>query len=221
MAGFVTDDWKLSKKLTANIGLRYELTLPTVEAHNQLSYFDAALPNPSAGNLLGAYAFAGNGPGRTGQRTPQTTFRKAFGPRLGIAYAVNPSTVIRAGYGVYFANLSVGGFAENDSQGFAGNYTYPSSPSPQTPNVILSQITQYPGNQPPFINPTAQNGTTPTAILSKIARPGTIQNWSLDIQQQLPGKLLLDVGYVGAHGDHLQAFMHDPNQGLPANQARG
>jgi hypothetical protein len=221
MAGFITDDWKVSPKLTANLGLRYEVTLPTVEAHDQLSYFDANLPNPGAGNLLGAYAFAGNGPGRTGQRTPQSTFTKAIGPRVGFAYAVNPNTVIRAAYGIYFANLSVGGFAENDSQGFAGNYTYPSSPSPQTPTVILSQITQYPGNQPPFINPTAQNGATPTAILSKVARPGTIQNWTLDIQQQLPGKFLLDMGYVGAHGDHLQAFLHDPNQGLPANQARG
>ena len=221
MAGFVTDDFKVSRKFTANLGFRYELTLPTVEAHNQLSYFDADLPNPGAGDLLGAYAFAGDGPGRTGERTPQTAFRKSFGPRVGFAYAVKPDTVIRAGYGIYFANLSVGGFAENDSQGFAGNYTYPSSASPQTPNAILSQITQYPGNEPPFINPTAQNGTTPTAILSKVARPGTIQNWTLDIQQQLPGKILLDMGYVGAHGDHLQAFMHDPNQGLPANQSRG
>lgn len=221
MAGFVTDDWKMTPKLTANLGFRYEITLPTVEAHNQLSYFDANLPNPGAGNLLGAYAFAGDGPGRTGQSTPQTTFLKALGPRIGLAYAVKPGTVLRAGYGIYFSNLSVGGFAENDSQGFAGNYTYPTPPSPQTPAVVLSQITQYPGNQPPFINPTVQNGASPTAILSKVARPGTIQNWTLDIQQQLPGKFLLDIGYVGAHGDHLQAFMHDPNQGLPANQARG
>ena len=221
MAGFITDDWKLSSKLTANLGFRYEVTLPTVEAHNQLSYMDPTLPNPGAGGLPGAYAFAGNGPGRTGQRTPQSTFFKSVGPRIGFAYQVQPGTVVRAGYGVYFANLSVGGFAENDSQGFAGNFTYPNSASPQTPTVVLSQITQYPGNQPPFINPTAQNGTTPTVIESKVARPGTIQNWTLDVEQQLPGRFLLDMAYVGAHGDHLQAFMHDPNQGLPANQARG
>ncbi len=221
MAGFITDDWKVSPKLTANLGLRYEITLPTTEAHNQMSYMDPTLPNPGAGGILGAYAFSGTGPGRTGQSTPQTTFRKAIGPRLGFAYALNPSTVIRAGYGVYFSNLSVGGFAENDSQGFAGNYTYPNAASPQTPTVVLSQISAYPGNLPPFIEPTAQNGTTPTMILSKVARPGTIQNWTLDIQQQLPGKFLVDVAYVGAHGDHLQAFMHDPNQGNPADQSRG
>jgi hypothetical protein len=221
MAGFITDDWKVSQKLTANLGFRYEVTLPTVEAHDQLSYMDPTLPNPGAGNLPGAYAFAGSGPGRTGHNTPQTTFLKAVGPRVGFAYAANPTTVIRAGYGIYYSNLSVGGFAENDSQGFAGNYTYPAAASPQTPVVTLAQITQYPGKEPPFINPTVQNGTSPTVILSKVARPGTIQNWTLDVQQQLPGKFVLDMAYVGAHGDHLQAFMHDPNQGYPVNQSRG
>jgi Carboxypeptidase regulatory-like domain len=221
MAGFITDDWKVNSKLTANLGFRYEITLPVTEAHNQLSYMDPTLPNPGAGNLPGAYAFAGNGPGRTGQDTPQSTFLKAVGPRVGFAYALAPNTVVRAGYGIYYSNLSVGGFAENDSQGFAGNYTYPTAASPQTPAAVLSQITAYPGNLPPFINPTVQNGATPTMILSSVARPGTVQNWTLDIQQQLPGNVLLDMAYVGAHGDHLQAFMHDPNQGNPANQARG
>ena len=58
-------------------------------------------------------------------------------------------------------------------------------------------------------------------ILSKTARPGTTQTWTLDVQQQLPAKVILDVAYVGDHGDHLQAFLHDPNQGNPVNQARG
>lgn len=221
MAFYVTDDWKINRRLTANLGIRYDITLPTVEAHDQLSYMDPTLPNPGAGDLPGAYAFAGTGTGRTGQSTPQTTFMKGVGPRVGFAYEVQPSTVLRAGYGIYFSNLSVGGFAENDSQGFAGNYTYPSPASPQTPAVVLSQITQYPGNLPPFIDPTVQNGASPTVIMSKVARPGTIQNWTMDVQQQLPARFLLDIGYVGAHGDHLQAFMHDPNQGYPVNQARG
>ena len=77
LAAFVTDDWKISRKLTANLGLRYDITLPTVEAHDQLSYLDPTLPNPGAGGLPGAYAFAGKGAGRTGQRTtPQSTFLK-------------------------------------------------------------------------------------------------------------------------------------------------
>src|ERR1019366_147014 len=115
-----------------------------------------------------------------------------------------PSTVVRAGYGIYYQNLKIGGFGENDSQGFFGSYNYPGSASPQTPVVVLSQITAYPGPTPPFIDPTVMNNQGPTMILSKTARPGTTQTWTLDIEQQLPGK-----------------FMHDPNQGLPANMARG
>ncbi len=85
----------------------------------------------------------------------------------------------------------------------------------------MSQIQAYPGPTPPFIDPTVQNGQQPTFILSKTARPGTLQTWTLDVQQQLPGQTVLDIAYVGDHGDHLQAFMHDPNQGNPADQARG
>jgi hypothetical protein len=66
-----------------------------------------------------------------------------------------------------------------------------------------------------------QNGLDPTVILTKTARPGTTQTWTLDIEQQLPGKFMLDMAYVGDHGDHLQSFMHDPNQGNPANMALG
>ena len=140
---------------------------------------------------------------------------------LGWRYQVRPNTVVRAGYGIYYQSLKMGGFGENDSAGFTGSYTFPTPASPQTPAVVLSQIQAYPGPQPPFIDPTVQNGQDPTVILSKTARPGTTQTWTLDVQQQLPAKVILDVAYVGDHGDHLQAFLHDPNQGNPVNQARG
>ncbi len=86
----------------------------------------------------------------------------------------------------------------------------------QTPVVVLSQITAYPGKLPPFIDPTVMNGQGNALFLeSKVDRPGTIQNWTLDVQRQLPFQTIVDVAYVGAHGDHLQAFLHDPNQGNP------
>ena len=116
----------------------------------------------------------------------------------------------------------MGGFAENDSQGFFSNYNYPTAASPQTPVVVLSQISAYPGKLPPFIDPTVMNGNGNALFIeSKVDRPGTIQNWTLDMQRQLPGQTIVDVGYVGGHGDHLQAFLHDPNQGSPANLSRG
>jgi hypothetical protein len=222
VAFFASDDWKVDNKLTVNLGLRYDMPIPVTEAHDQMSYVDPTLANPGAGGLPGAYVFEGSGTGRLGGSSPQSIFKKAFGPRVGLSYSVDPNTVIRAGYGIYFSTQRVGGFAENDSQGFFSSYTYPTPASPQTPAVVLSQITAYPGNLPPFIDPTVMNTQGNALFLeSKVDRPGTIQNWTLDVQRQLPFQTLVDVAYVGAHGDHLQAFLHDPNQGNPADQARG
>jgi hypothetical protein len=220
-AGFVQDDWKVSSKLTANLGFRYEIPTPVTEAHGKQSFVDPTLPNSGAGGLPGAYVFMGSGTGRSGTNGWQNTFRDSYGPRIGFSYQARPGTVVRAGYGIYYQNLKAGGFAEDDSQGFFGSYTYPTPASPQTPVVILSQITAYPGPTPPFIDPTVMNGQEPEFIMSKTARPGTTQTWTLDIEQQLPGKFMLNVAYVGDHGDHLEAGMHDPNQGLPANMSRG
>jgi hypothetical protein len=220
-AGFVQDDWKLTSKLTANLGFRYEIPTPVTEANGKQSFVDPTLPNPGAGGLPGAYIFMGSGPGRYGSNGWQNTFDKSFGPRIGLAYQIRPGTVIRAGYGIYYQNLKVNGYGEGDSQGFFGTYNYPTPSTPQTPAVVLSQITSYPGPKPPFIDPTLMNGQMPEFILSKTARPGTTHTWSLDIEQQLPAKVMLDVAYVGDHGDHLQAGMHDPNQGNPANMVRG
>ena len=220
-AGFVQDDWKATPKLTANLGFRYEIPTPVTEAHSQQSFVNPTLANPGAGGLPGAYEFLGKGAGRTGSNGSQDTFHSSYGPRIGLAYQARPDTVVRAGYGIYYQNLKVGGFGENDSQGFFGSYSYPGFGIPQAPAVVLSQITAYPGPTPPFIDPTVMNGQEPTFIMSKTARPGTTQTWTLDVEQQLPGKILLDLAYVGDHGDHLQAFLHDPNQGNPANLARG
>lgn len=222
VAVFGADDWKVNDKLTFNLGLRYDMPIPVTESQDRMSYVDPTLPNPGAGGLLGAYVFEGSGTGRLGGNSPQAIFKKAFGPRVGLAYSVNPNTVIRAGYGIYFSTQRVGGFAENDSQGFFSSYTYATPASVQAPAVVLSQIAGYPGKVPPFIDPTVMDGQSNALFLeSKIDRPGTIQNWTLDVQRQLPFQTIVDVAYVGAHGDHLQAFMHDPNQGNPVNQARG
>lgn len=220
-AGFVQDNWKVNSKLTANIGFRYEIPTPVTESQGRQSFVDTTLANSGAGELLGAYKFLGSGTGRTGSNSSQDTFHNSYGPRIGFAYQARPGTVVRAGYGIYYQNLKIGGYGENDSQGFFGSYTYPNSASTQTPVVVLSDITEYPGTTPPYIDPTVMNGLNPTFVLSKTARPGTTQTWTLDVEQQLPGKLMVNVAYVGDHGDHLQAFMHDPNQGLPVNQSYG
>ena len=220
---YAKDDWKVTSKLTANIGLRYDIPEPVREAHSRTSQFNPTLPNPGANGLLGAMEFNGTGKGQDGRVAPQDTFYKSFGPRLGVAYQLRPSTVVRLGYGIYFTAIKINNFANNDSAGFFGTgYNWGQSVSPQTPAVIPSQITAFPGKLPPFIDPTLKNGANgAVVILSKVARPGTTQNWTLDIEQQLPGQSMVSVAYVGAHADHIQAYMNDPNQGKPADMTRG
>ena len=219
---YAKDDWKVTPKLTANIGIRYDIPEPVHEAHSRTSHFDLTLANPGADNLPGAMEFDGTGTGRDGRTAPQDTFTKSFGPRLGVAYQLRPSTVVRLGYGIYFTAIKINNFANNDSAGFFGTgYSWGQSASPQTPAVIPSEITAFPGKLPPFIDPTLKNGANgAVVILSKVARPGTTQNWTLDIEQQLPANSMVSVAYVGAHADHIQSYMNDPNQGKPADMSR-
>ncbi|MEJ7607931.1 MAG: hypothetical protein WKF37_17100, partial [Bryobacteraceae bacterium] len=100
---YAQDDWKVGRKLTLNYGLRYDVFFPRSEKLNNLSSFDPDVPNPAAGGRLGALTFLGEGPNRSGRTAFADTYFKAFGPRLGFAYQVNGKTVLRSGYGIYYA----------------------------------------------------------------------------------------------------------------------
>src|SRR5439155_21363914 len=113
------DSYKFSSRLTLNYGLRYDLDLPATEAFNRFSAVDPTLPNPGAGNILGAYTYFGTGTGRNGRKRPQDTYKKAFGPRVGFAYSINSKTVFRGGYGIFYEPLKEGPFADQAGRGFS------------------------------------------------------------------------------------------------------
>jgi outer membrane receptor protein involved in Fe transport len=102
-AWYVQDDWKVSPRLTLNLGLRHEIFFPRTERFNNLSGFDPDLANPGAGGLPGALAYLGDGQGRNGRSSFADTDYKAFGPRFGFAYSVTAGTVLRGGYGISYA----------------------------------------------------------------------------------------------------------------------
>lgn len=206
-SSFVQDDWKVTRKLTLNLGLRHDVFFPRIEAHNNFSSFDPSIPNPGAGNRLGAVRFLGDGPGRDNStRSFADTAWKNFGPRVGFAYQLTDKTVVRGGYGIFYA---VG----NATMGLRGSqqylYGFNAAPSYTTPDAGITPAFNwdngFPGNwpRPPFINPTVQNGSAVNYIGKGDARPPYMQNYQFSVQQEVFPKLLVEASYVGVKGTHL------------------
>src|SRR5438094_634165 len=208
------DSYNFSSRLTLNYGLRYDLDLPATEAFNRFSAVDPTLPNPGAGNILGAYTYFGTGTGRNEGKRPQDTYHKAFGPRVGFAYSINSKTVLRGGYGIFYEALKEGSFADQDGLGFFNK---------QTVTVASGGPTQIDNGVPhllpltgPF-TPEGQNGNGGVILVPRNSgRPADIQTWNLDIQRQITTNLVVSVAYVGSKGTNLPALNIIPNQVSPS-----
>ena len=184
------------------------------EAFNRFSAVDPTLPNPDAGNILGAYTYFGNGAGRNGRKRPQDIYHKAFGPRLGFAYSINEKTVVRGGYGIFYEALKEGSFADQDGLGFFNRQTVDVTNG--GPTQIDNGITHiFPASGP--LTPGAQNNQNGVILVpSNTGRPADIQTWNLDIQRQVMNNLMVSLAYVGSKGTHLPALNIIPNQVNPS-----
>lgn len=199
-AGFVQDDFKVSRRLTLNLGLRYDLDLPPREQYDRASTFDLTTPNPGAGGLPGAMIYAGEGDDRIGRRTFEDTYYGAVGPRIGVAYQLNSRTVLRGGYGISYSTHRL----LNTYAGFSTVQTFTTPDSGNTPAFLLDDgmPTDFP--RPPFIDPTFGNGNNvDTTIPSQSARMPRTELWRFDVQRELPGSMLFEAAYVGTRGTHL------------------
>lgn len=215
-AFFVQDDWKIGRKLTLNIGLRWDLFSPREEHNTNISGFDPSLANPGAGGLLGAVRFLGNGPGRDNSRTSfADTYWKAFGPRIGFAYALNSLTVLRGGYGIsYGQGNATGGLraSQNFIYGFNAAPNYASTDAGVTPAFQLDNGFPTTWPRPPFINPTVQNGSNVNMIGAGDGRPPQFQNYQFSVQRELPGMMSVEAAYVGVKGTRLGNGLISINQ---------
>jgi hypothetical protein len=210
-AGFIQDKWRVSDRLTLNVGMRYELTLPRTERYNRMSWIDpdaaSPLQVPGLAPLRGGLDFAGvNG----NSRAPYDVDASNFAPRVGLAYRIGQNTVIRSGFGMFYMPIK-GGAAGTGGGGFQGfNYTTNIQTTYQgdgaTPFGRISD--PFPGTGP-TLPPGSSQGLL-TGLGNSIG--GSIRNWnstpymntwSFDIQHQAPGNVLIDVGYVGTKGTHL------------------
>jgi hypothetical protein len=204
-AWYAQDEYHATPKLALTYGLRYSLEPPDSEIKNQYIYLDLASPSPlnaqvtSLGALNGGAGFVGvNGKGSR----IQTTQYKNFDPRIGFAYRWDEQTVVRAGFGIFhappadLANASIGFAAVTTSKPAAANGVTPlfnmTSPFPQG-------LTQPTGNSLGLSTYVGQS-------LSGLPRQQQIsysEQWSLDVQRQLPRNFVVTLGYVGNNGLHL------------------
>jgi len=217
---FVQDDFKLTSKLTLNLGLRWDVDKPRREAENNTSNLDLTKPDASAGNLPGALVFGTQCNCNTAWAD---TYYKDFGPRIGFAYSPSDDnrTAIRGGYGVIYG--------PNYPADFGGAMLtgYGSFPHFQVTNGfdpafnIDSGLPAYP--LPPVLNPDFFNfSSVGGAYIGKDqGRPPMIQNWSLQVQREIAPDLMATIGYVGQRGTHLRSGIQNINNINPTNFALG
>jgi hypothetical protein len=220
---FVGDTWRVTPKLTISPGLHYEIDPSPYEVHNHFSYFDPNLSNPGAGNLPGAVAYAGSGPGRSGRRAPEDTWYGGIGPRLGVAYALTAKTVIRSGYGIFYDNANMPGWASGISQdGYNANASFSSSQGGTQAAFILSD--GFPSNHPlpPNLVPTFDNGgNTPNYRPRTANRLPYTQQWNLTVEHQFTGRDYVAASYVGTKGTRLLSHIAPLNVVNPSFLSMG
>jgi len=200
---FVDDTWKLTPKLTLNMGLRYEIQVPTSDPLGRISYMDPSVPNPGAGNLPGAFVFGGDGPGRQGWKRFFDIHYKNFAPRFGFAYQFLPNTVIRGGYGIFYKEYINQGVGIPQT-GFSITPTFGSPNNGLTPAFSWDDGFPQNFNRPPTISPTVAN--TQGAAIVERATGGMIpysQQWNLTIERQFGNALMLSGAYVANKGTHI------------------
>jgi len=183
---FVQDDWRVTKDLTLNLGLAYNLTTPTYEARNRWTNF-----NPVTG--LFQVADKGGFDRYAGVHYDKT----AFEPRVGLAWKLfgSEKTVIRAGYAIYHDSAY--------SQGAQGLWQNP--PFYDESDNFVGPVSLDAGFAPPA-TPTMPNFTDFTGTI--LATPdnfklGRVQQFNANIERQIPGDIVLTVGYAGSRSSHI------------------
>jgi hypothetical protein len=189
---YVQDDWKISPKLTINLGIRYELLLPWVDKHDRMGIFDITT-DPDNPRLI----YAGSEGNDTFNRAMYAMDKNNFMPRLGFAYKITESTVLRGGYGVFYTYMEPYG----DAQYLIGNppatYGVTRGSSATAPAVILNEGP--PEGATEFENAT---GITFTSY-DRYPKLGSAQQWNVNIQHEFARDWLFEIGYSGSRGTNL------------------
>ena len=213
---YFEDDIKWNSRLTLNLGLRWDYFPPFYEVENRVSYFIPNMTNPLIG-APGALVFGGDGTDSCHCRTTVHPYYKNLGPRVGGAYRINNTLVLRGGFGIMYSHGGGTGGTNGSDQG-NGTLGFSSTPiisstSAGVPAFYLAN--GFPAySHPPFLNPSLNTGYT---TLSSTA-PGNLnfadpylggrspefENWNIGIQQMFTQNMVLDLNYVGSQSHFLR-----------------
>ena len=199
LAGFAEDDWKVTRKLTVNLGLRYDFATPALEGDNRMANFDPT----GAGSLVFAKG------GSLENRSLVQVNKKNFGPRVGFAYSLDSKTVIRGGYGIYYSLFERIGSEDQLALNppFLINKTLASNKTP-----VLQPEVGFPAN---FLDPSTVDFGNLTSFhirsMNQDDPTPMIQQWSFGVQRQIGIAWLAEVNYVGTRSTHLDV-LSDFNQ---------
>jgi len=208
---YFQDDWRVSSKLTLNYGLRLEHEDGLREINNRQTVgFDESAVNPidalvpKAGTLLagktlkGGLIYAGVNGANDYQGTPKTI---KPGPRVGLTYAADTNTVIRAGYGLFWAPWNYN-TTQHGAVGFSRTTTLSQSsddsevPLTTLDNPFPSGLLQPIGSSQGLL--TGVGGTI--NYIDQTKGSPYVHQYSVDVQRELPGHMAVTIGYVGASG---------------------
>jgi hypothetical protein len=204
---FIQDNFRVNSKLTVNYGLRWERENGISEVNNGLvTNFNTTATNPIANGVtgilpLGVVQYAGINGASTSVGNP---YPNKMGPRAGVAYQLNSKTVIRGGYGIFWAPqiyqtgpLATPGYSATTSYiaSTNGNLTSAGILSNPFPNGIVQPTANTLGS----LEGIGQS----ISLVSPSGRSPEVQQYSFDIQRELPFGIALEIGYVGSHSTHL------------------
>lgn len=208
---YAQDDWRITRKLVFNFGIRYDVTLAPTNKADEYSDFNPTRPNPGADGFPGALWFAGFGPGRENSRSLVPNWFGAIGPRIGLAYTPDNKTTFRTAFGRSFSRVTaVQGSGHYD--GFIGNYSFDNASTGVQPTFKLDQgLPAY--KLPPSIDPAFSNGNNVTYWNGRDAtRAPESLFWTFTMQREVFSNTVLEVGYNANVGTHLQSGILNINQ---------
>jgi outer membrane receptor protein involved in Fe transport len=213
-APFVQDDWKVTQRLSLNLGLRWDWRNVPTERNDKMTWFD--VQNPGGGmcfakqslgtesipDLGGPIAPEGNGFYRyCGRRNPADSSKTPFAPRVGFAYRLTDKTVLRGGYGIFWDSTLT---REIDGSGNVYPFVVLTQGSP-TSTAALPKTTDamFPPVTLHQVSAATDGSQFVAAIISENPKNPYVQQWTVSVQRELSRNTTLEVNYIGNKGTHL------------------